>query len=262
MADGHEFESIWTDVSHDSLTFRIHALRSHEQPGHSPPLLFIPGLGVSARAMLPTARLLTGERQVFAIDLPSHGGSDNASRALDLEAYADILAAWLEAAGFQQAVWIGHSFGAQVLVELATRRPELVERLVLISLTVDANARQFLDQSARLLLDATRERPSLLLLLARDYLETGLVTLFRNGRLALRDRVEQKLPAVQAPTLVVRGGKDPLVPDSWAREVVRLLPKGRLAVVPGAPHAVQYAAPADVAEEIRTFVSPEPTAVA
>lgn len=54
---------------------------------------------------------------------------------------------------------------------------------------------------------------------------------------ALADEIEGKLPAVDVPVRVVRGARDPLVPQQWAERVAMLAPHGRLAVVPGAGHA-------------------------
>ena len=45
-------------------------------------------------------------------------------------------------------------------------------------------------------------------------------------RYALEDRIEKKLSHVHVPSLVVRGGRDPIVPQHWAEEVARLLPMG------------------------------------
>ena len=59
----------------------------------------------------------------------------------------------------------------------------------------------------------------------------------------LGDPVETKLVAVQAPTLVVRGSRDPIVPRRWAEEVADGLPRGKLTEVPEAAHAVNYSAP-------------------
>jgi pimeloyl-ACP methyl ester carboxylesterase len=70
----------------------------------------------------------------------------------------------------------------------------------------------------------------------------------------LADRIEDKLPRVQAPTLVVRGEYDNTVPLHWAQAVVRLLPHGTLAEVPGAAHTVNYNAPARFERLIRPFV--------
>ena len=71
----------------------------------------------------------------------------------------------------------------------------------------------------------------------------------------MEDRIEEKLPHVRVPALVVRGSKDPIVPQRWAEEVARLLPMGRLVVVPGAPHTLVYDAPLELARVVRPFLS-------
>ncbi|MDQ3880940.1 MAG: alpha/beta hydrolase, partial [Chloroflexota bacterium] len=65
----------------------------------------------------------------------------------------------------------------------------------------------------------------------------------------------RKLPCVRVPTLVVRGGRDPIVPQAWAEEVARLLPRGRLVVIPGAAHAVNHDAPAALARVVLPFLT-------
>lgn len=42
----------------------------------------------------------------------------------------------------------------------------------------------------------------------------------------LHDRLEDKLPHIQAPVLVVRGARDPICNQHWCEEIVRLLPRG------------------------------------
>jgi 2-hydroxy-6-oxonona-2,4-dienedioate hydrolase len=71
----------------------------------------------------------------------------------------------------------------------------------------------------------------------------------------LRDPVEEKLPLVEAPTLVVRGGRDLIVSQRWAEEFAALLPRGRLLVVPGAAHAVNYDDPEALADAVLRFLA-------
>ena len=72
---------------------------------------------------------------------------------------------------------------------------------------------------------------------------------------ALADPIEDKLPLVQQPTLVVRGAWDPIVPQRWTEEVVRRLPDGTLWVLSKAPHAVNYSAPCRLVEVVAPFLS-------
>jgi pimeloyl-ACP methyl ester carboxylesterase len=73
-------------------------------------------------------------------------------------------------------------------------------------------------------------------------------------RHALRDRIEDKLPHLDVPTLVVRGARDPIAPQRWVEEAARLLPQGRLVVVPGAAHTMNFTSPDALARVVRPFV--------
>jgi pimeloyl-ACP methyl ester carboxylesterase len=72
--------------------------------------------------------------------------------------------------------------------------------------------------------------------------------------MALEDRLEPKLGQITVPTLIVRGSCDVLVPQRWAERMVRLLPQGRLLVMPGLAHTIIYTAPAAFVQAIRPFL--------
>ncbi len=233
----------------------LHALVSRAAAADAHPVVLVHGLGISSRHMLPTAERLDDEFRVLVPDLPGYGRSGKPSPSLTLAGLADALELWLARLGVTTATFVANSYGCQIVVEMALRRPDLVERAVLVGPTVDARGRTLRQQSVRLLIDGLREPPSLVLLAATEYLRAGPRTFVRATLDALHDRLESKLPLVTAPTLVVRGARDPLVSDGWAREVARLLPHGRLAVVPGAAHAVNYNAPEQLARLVRKFVA-------
>jgi 2-hydroxy-6-oxonona-2,4-dienedioate hydrolase len=223
---------------------RIHAVWSAgPQAAGRPPLVLVHGLGVSGRYMLPALVRLARQGRVYAPDLPGFGRSDKPARALTVRELADALAAWMSAVGLRQSVLVGHSFGCQVIVDLCLRRPDLVERMVLAAPTGDPRSRSALRHVWRLLLDAPREPLSLIPLAARDYLRAGVVRSARTLRFSLADRMEDKLPSVLVPALVMRGSRDPVVTARWAHEVACALPFGELVTVEGAAHAANYNPP-------------------
>lgn len=167
---------------------------------------------------------------------------------------ADALAAWLDAAGIGAAPLVANSFGCQVVMELALRRPERVDRAVLVGPSVDPHARSVLRQVARLAVDAVREPPALIPLAAYDYLAAGPRTVVATVREALRDRPEDKAGGLSMPVLVVRGERDAIVSQRWVEELTRRLPDGRLVVLPGVPHAANYSAPGPLAAAILPFL--------
>lgn len=244
-------EDVWTRVR----GFRVYArvARSRE-PSDSAPVVLVHGIGVSSRYMVPTARALAPSFRVAAPDLPGWGRSEKPGRALRIPELADVLAEWMEALGIPNATLVGNSMGCQLVVDLAVRRPERVERLVLVGPTVDRYARTFPRQAARLFLDSLREPLSLWAIIALDYLVHGPRRLLSTSRDALSDPLEEKLPLVEAPALVVRGARDQIVSQLWAEEVAALLPRARLAVVPGKAHAVNYNAPEELARLVEALV--------
>jgi 2-hydroxy-6-oxonona-2,4-dienedioate hydrolase len=234
----------------------VRGLRLHWwERGRGPPLVFVHGIGVSGRYLRPTARLLAADARVLVPDLPGSGQSERPRRPLGVAGLARALAAWLDALGVERANFLGNSLGCQTLVRLAATEPHRVERLVLVGPTIDAEARSFLRSAIRRARDMAREPPALVAIAGFEYLLYGPVRFTATARSALADRIEDTAPLVAAPTLVVRGERDALVSQRFVERLVDRLPHGELAVVPRAPHAVNYADPQALAPLTRSFLS-------
>jgi 2-hydroxy-6-oxonona-2,4-dienedioate hydrolase len=235
--------------------------RSAAAPG-APRVVLLHGVGVSGRYLLPTAGRLAARCSVHVPDLPGFGRSDPLPGRPTIGGLAAALEAWLDAAGLEEVdALVANSFGCQVALVFAAARPERVRRLVLTGPTVDSGARSLPRQVARLALDAVREPLPLIALQAYDY----AVHVGKSGGAALaamlRDAPEVTAARVQAPVLVVRGGRDLIVPRRWAEELAAALPRGRLVEIPGAPHAVNYTAPDALARLTLEVLGLEPAPV-
>jgi pimeloyl-ACP methyl ester carboxylesterase len=220
----------------------------------APPVVLMHGFVLAGDYMMPVANMLAPVARVFVPDLPGYGLSDRPSRRLDLTYLGDRLADWMDRLGLRKAHFIGNSFGCQVLVDFAARHARLVQRLVLQGPTVDPAARSLITQLIRLVKNSRIESPGLGTLMVRDYWRAGVRGIIATARMALRDYQEVKLPHVSAPTLVVRGSRDVLVPQDWAERMVTLLPDGHLLVIPGLAHTINYTAPALFVDAIRPFL--------
>ena len=219
-----------------------------------PPVVLVHGLVVSSRYMVPLLEELAPFHAVYAPDLPGFGRSEGPAHALDVAGLADALAAWMRSVGLRRAALVGNSVGCQVIAWLALRHPGLVEKVVLQGPTMDPDARSAPRQMWRLLLDTTREPPSLTAIEGLDLLRAGAGRSWRTFQHALGDSVEERLPKVRVPALVVHGSRDRISPRGWVEEVARLLPNGRLVVLSGAAHAANYSAAAEFAREVRAFL--------
>ena len=224
-------------------------------------LVFVHGLGVSVRYLEPTMLRLAPEHLVAGLDLPGFGRSGTPPNALDTVALGKTLAAWLDVRGIGPAIFIGNSYGCQVIVELAFQDPSRVIGLVLNAPTMDPAHRSIFGQLWRVLLDIPFEPWRLGMIVALDYLRARPFRLLATLRHALADHIEEKLPDIVAPTIVVCGALDPVVTVAWAAEASRLVgissrgaAGSTLSVVPTAAHALPYDDPMIFATLIDTFV--------
>lgn len=217
-------------------------------------IVLVHGLGVSGAYWMPTAQLLTEHFRVLVPDLPGFGDSDRPRRVFDVDELAGALASWMDAMEIDRAPLVANSLGCQVAVRMALDQPDRIPRLILQGMTIDPEARSAPQQMARLLADALVEPPSLVPLIVRDYLKCGPRRLIGTLGRILDDPIADNLKRIEVPALVVRGERDPIVPQGWAEESARLLPDGRLVVIPGAAHALNFSHPDALSHVIREYL--------
>jgi pimeloyl-ACP methyl ester carboxylesterase len=240
---------LWLDVA---------GARMHAQVlGAGPPVVLLHGYGVSGTYMLPLARELADSYRVLVPELPGQGKSEPRPGLRSVHELAGAFGAWLEAAELEQPAVVANSLGCQVVTELAVREPERVGPLVLVGPTVDPARRRGRHQLFAALRDCAREPLQLVGIAAMDDVGVGMRRLVATARAALDDRIEERLPLVEQPTVVVRGGADGFVSADWAEQVASLLADGRLVVVPGEPHAVHFTRPEAVAGIVRELLAEE-----
>ena len=246
-ADG--FVSRYTEIDG-----RMLHVRQRETGRPATPVVLLHGLAVSHRYLMPTARRL-GPRPVYVPDLPGFGLSERPPAALDVPGHARAIAAWLDRQAIGPAAIVGHSFGAQVAVELTVTRPDLVSALILGSPGTDPAAATVPAQLWRLLRLLPHEQWWQAPILARDIRDAGPRRILRTLHHAVRDHVEAKLPGVRVPTLVLGGELDRIAPPAWLARAATLTPLGRTSLVTGTAHNIATTAGRRTAEAIEAFLA-------
>ena len=235
------------------------AIHSRETSGafaaDAHPIVLVHGVASTSRYFRPLLRELDGRMPACAVELPGIGQSGSSQIPTDIAGQADVVAAWLRARRCRPAALVGNSMGAQTVVELALRHPELAAPLVLIGPTVDPAARNALAQIGRLLLDAAFERPSLVAVLISDSFLIRTRVGLRYFAATLAHRMEDRAPLVDTPVLILRGVADPLVPRRWARRLAESVPHAQLVEIPGGAHDCHHGRPGLVADLLVQFVS-------
>jgi pimeloyl-ACP methyl ester carboxylesterase len=209
-------------------------------------LIWAHGWGQTHEALLPLAEAMRRVARSLLIDLPGFGDSPAPPGPWSTADYADAVAEWLGSLPPARRIWIAHSFGCRVGLQLASRHPEALGGVFLIAAaglpprrSIPAQLRVTARRWAfRLARSFTREGPVRDRLRARfgsaDYRAAGEL------RPILVKAVSEDLTAVaravRCPAVLVYGDQDRETPPEIGVRFSRLMPGSRLVVLRGFDH--------------------------
>jgi 3-oxoadipate enol-lactonase len=221
-----------------------------------PPLLLVMGLAVSSRAWEKLPTLLAPDFHVIVFDNRGTGRSSRRGFFYRMRDLADDAAAVLDAVGIARADVFGISMGGMIAQELVLRHPSRVRRLVLgatfasyrkgrraakrdlLRLFVGTLLLRREKTLAKLLTSKTwhaqnREKA---LRWIREAENTTFRFAFAQSMAIARHHTLPRLSQVTAPTLIITGDKDRVVPHANSEVLARSIPGAKLIVLPGAGH--------------------------
>ena len=261
---------------------QVAGLRMHVRdtgPHDAPVVILLHGLGSSLHTWEPWARILSARYRVIRFDLPGFGltGPDPTGDYSDARSVT-VLAALMDALSVPRASLIGNSMGGKLAWQFAAEHPDRVDKLVLISPDGFASPGFEYGKKAEVpvvarLLPYTLPTWMLRMNLSPAYgdkarLTQDTVTRYRDlmlapgVRRALLDRMgqvrleppEPMLRRIQAPTLLVWGEKDALIPFSNAQDYLKVVPNIRLVSFPDLGHVPQEEDPVRSLVPVEAFL--------
>lgn len=269
----------------DNLTIRhieVDGLRLRTSVrGDGPPLLLLTGIGAPLELSIPFERELNpyGVRTI-TLDAPGTGGSDPYRLPRRMPGLARTLTGALDVLGYDRVDVLGISFGGILAQQLAHTAPDRVRRLVLVATAAGVAGLGGVPGSPKVLgIMATPRRYT-----SPDYYRQvagmiyggearrdpeahlhGSVARFAHapsarGYLAQLYAVSfwTGLPwlwRLAAPTLVLAGDDDPIIPLANGRILARAIPGARLEVVRGGGHLFMLERPAETAALVAEFLA-------
>ncbi|MBJ2122629.1 alpha/beta hydrolase [Arthrobacter sp. MSA 4-2] len=220
-----------------------------------PVVVLIHGIGMSHRYFQRLGDQLSAHGRVVLLDLSGSGSTKTPTAGMTNAAKAESVGALLDEIGVASCVVIGHSMGVQSATELALRHPDLVSRLVLIGAAVGARRRTIANQTSTLAANNFLERPLLNFIQFTDVLRCGPRWNSAEREVAMAHPLEQRLPVLKQPVLVLRGSRDLVAGSTWSRALAETARNGELAEIGGANHSVHHSASEAVTARILTFLT-------
>ena len=242
------------------------------------PLILIPGLGATASLFDPIAGELSNTFSVITFDNRGLGRSEALRPAQSLRDYAVDVVELLDHLQLERAHVLGLSFGGIVAQQLAIDHPGRVDRLVLISCSNRFGP--YLTEVAKLLGQSLRRFPPLLfrrmvelLSVAPQYLDAHADDLDRKVADAVaartpRSAIGRQLRClgnrdveceinyrIDAPTLVIAGDQDMLIPACYGWNMSREIPGSEYILIRNCGHNPINERPELVIERVTEFLT-------
>jgi pimeloyl-ACP methyl ester carboxylesterase len=215
-------------------------------PVSVPELIWAHGWGHSHASLLPLAEAMRPRADSRLVDLLGFGASPLPPGPWGTEDYADAMAEWLTGLPPCKRIWVGHSFGCRVGVQLAARHPQAMSALVLIAAaglpphrSLATRLRQWPRRLAfRALRAMTPEGP------ARDRLRERFGSSdYRNAGAmrpvlvkAVNENLSEPARRIRVPVVLIHGDGDTESPPEIAQRFQALIPGSRLHLLRGFDH--------------------------
>lgn len=213
------------------LYFEVH--------GTGEPLLLLHGFSGSSQDWIPSLTQWGEKFQLILPDLRGHGRSGILSKPFRHEDAATDIFVLLDHLGIRACKGVGISAGGNVLLHMATKQPNRVTTMVLVSATpyFPAQARAIMSQYGDNLPDEQWE------ILRRrhpggDKQIKAILASTKSFATSYDDLnfTPPFLSTIKARTLIIQGDRDPLYPIELSVEMLKAIPNSRLWIVPNAGH--------------------------
>jgi 3-oxoadipate enol-lactonase len=220
-------------------------------PEDAPVLVLASSLGATMQMWEPQVPALAARHRVVRYDTPGHGGSPVPDEALSIADLGAELLGLLDHLGVARASLAGVSLGGMTVMWVAAEAPERVDKLVLCCTSARLGPPEMWEERIATvtragmgpLVDATLERwfspaaPPDLIARYDAMLRAVPPAGYAACCAAIRDMDQHdRLPRIQAPTLVIAGADDPATPPEHADAIAAGIPGARRETVAGARH--------------------------
>jgi pimeloyl-ACP methyl ester carboxylesterase len=237
--------------------------------GLGPVVFILHGWGASADSWIRVGRSIAQQGfRVIIPDLPGFGKSAKPQKVWNLDDYCNFVTSFIDVLGYKKVILIGHSFGGRIAIKLATKNPQRIEKLILVSAAGIRPKKRFKDYVAVFLARASKPFSGLpgfnlvrklfykKFLKKTDYFRAkGIMKeVFKK---VIREDLEPFLKKIEPKTLIVWGSEDKITPLADGLKMKKEIKGSELTILKGVEHALNLKAPTLLSERILEFIKEE-----
>ncbi len=238
------------------------------EAGQGPTAILLHGLGSVKEIWSANIGALSAKYHVYAPDQIGFGHSDKPLLEYKITTFVDFLHAFMQSQNLSKATLVGNSLGGWIAIDFAARHPEMVDKLILVDSAglpwgkapaVDLNPASLADM--RTLIDSIFYDKKMV---TEQFVLQAFTNHVRNNDgytiqrtlagLAQNQFEDAKLSSIHAPTLVVWGREDELIPVSSGEKLRDGIPQAKLVVFEQCGHIPQLEKPAEFNQALIDFL--------
>jgi len=245
--------------------------------GTGPEIVLIHGFGPSISASWGlNINALRQSYQVIVLDLPGFGESEKPQGQFSIDYLSRFFNHFLYSLDVERAAVVGHSLGADVAARFAIDHPDRVRALVLVAgfgpptlpVRLGVAASSFIDQlllrtneqrSRRFVGSLFRDKQLVTDELVREFLNEAELQGTTNPRPQFWSLLNysfrhSELARITAPTLLVHGARDELIPAAHSMRASAFIKGSELQILPNCGHWIQREDPDTFNQMVSTFL--------
>ncbi|WP_180687976.1 alpha/beta fold hydrolase [Trichococcus shcherbakoviae] len=254
-------------AKHAELANGLHLSYAEQGTKQGTPLILLPGIADSWRIFEPLLAELPESVHAFALSQRGHGDSDKPATGYRTRDFVQDMRLFMDALQIPKAIIVGASSGGFSARSFAAMHPERTAGLVLLGSPATLTGRPNLFAELKDPIDPGFVRSFAESVLSRSAPVEALASMIaenlkapahvwgETGNGLFEETFPGELAKIQAPTLIVWGDRDTIIPKADQLALAEAIKGSKLIAHPGSGHMLYWEEPALIARDIVAYIN-------
>ncbi|MBL6785455.1 MAG: alpha/beta hydrolase [Rickettsiales bacterium] len=212
-------------------------------------LIFLHGWGLNHLSLELIASYFKGKYEVILIDQYGCGRSNQPKISMDSNQYAELYYNFLARLDKKQNIFVGHSYGARIIIQISSKYPDFINKAVYIAGAGLKRKRSFIFKIKSRILKFIGISAEIADFICKTNLKSKFANKFGSSDYrsakglmreilvkAVNEDLSSKLDLIKCPTLLIYGAQDNVTPLSFGEKFAKSIRNSNLVIIENADH--------------------------